>query len=278
SSIDSFYLESRELFDYRFGVPRAVTDVNGHTTRFDYDDYGRMTSARDARAEASRKNTIELVYSQRPGASPLPAWAKTLHRDELRDAAGAERDPIVTVTFADGLGRVIQTKKDLAKDFRDGTPSVVGMAVSGQVRFDVRGRVQLQGQPTFETLSAPSHLPDTSATTFSAAEPLRPVRTDYDVLGRVLAVTLADGSRTTTAHSAGELDGELWFATRVRDAENNERVVYRDVDDSIVAVLERNTFDGAPRTLVTRYAYNPVDELIQVRDAGGNVTSAAYDS
>jgi RHS repeat-associated protein len=279
SSVDSFYLESRELIDYRFGVSRAVTDVNGHTTLFDYDDYGRMTRVRDARAEAARKNTIELLYSQRPGApSPLPAWAKTLHRDELRTSAGQERDPIVTVTFADGLGRVIQTKKDLEKDFRDGRSSVVGMAVSGQVRFDPRGRVQLQGQPTFETLSAPSHLPDSSATTFSAAAPLRPVRTDHDVLGRVLAVTLADGTRTETAYSAGELDGQLWFTTRVRDAESNERIAYRDVDDSIMGVLEHNTFDGAPRTLITRYVYNPIDELIQVRDAAGNLTRATYDS
>jgi RHS repeat-associated protein len=279
SSIDSFGYESHEVPDYRFGAPRAVTDINGHTTSFELDDYGRMTSVRDARGAAARKNTIELVYSERGGGQGAsPAWAKTLHRDELRTAADQERDPIVTVTFVDGLGRVIQTKKDLEKDFRDGAPPVVGLSVSGQVRFDPRGRVQLQGQPTFETLSVASHLPGSSATAFSAAEPLRPVRTDYDVLNRVLRVTLADGTSMETAHSAGELDGARWFATRVRDAERNERVVYRDVDDSIRAVLERNTFDGRPRTLVTRYAYNPIDELVEVRDAAGNTTRAEYDS
>src|SRR5690606_24006009 len=161
------------------------------------------------------------------------------------------------VTFTDGLGRVIQTKKDLEKDFRDCNPPVVGMTVSGQVRFDARGRAQLSGQPTLQALSAPSHLPECTARTFSAAEPLRPVRTDY---------------------SDGVIDGDLQFATRVRDSEENERVAYRDVDDSIVAVLERNTFDGAPQTLVTRYAYNPANELVQVRDAAGNVTRAVYDS
>jgi RHS repeat-associated protein len=279
SSIDSFHYESHEVPDYRFGTTRAVTDLNGYTTRFEFDPYGRMTSVSDARGAAARKNTIELSYSERgDGSQTFPAWAKTLHRDELRTARGAERDPIVTITFIDGLDRVIQTKKDLEKDFRDGAPPVVGMSVSGQVRFDARGRLQLQGQPTFETLSAASHLPESSATVFTAGEPLRPVRTDYDVLDRVVRVTLADGSRAETAHSAGELDGAFWFATRVRDAENNERVIYRDVDGSIVAVLERNTFDGSPQGLVTRYGYNPVDELTLVRDAAGNTTTAQYDS
>ncbi|WP_437646304.1 hypothetical protein [Sorangium sp. So ce362] len=37
----------------------------------------------------------------------MPAWARTSHKDEEH-----ADDPIVTVTFADGLGRVIQTKKD----------------------------------------------------------------------------------------------------------------------------------------------------------------------
>jgi YD repeat-containing protein len=53
-TIDSFALASEEVIDYRFGAPSAVTDVNGHTTHFDYDDYGRTTSVSDSRARPAR--------------------------------------------------------------------------------------------------------------------------------------------------------------------------------------------------------------------------------
>ena len=50
-------------------------------------------------------------------------------------------DPIDTVTFIDGLGRVIQTKKDLDRDANGTGTATTGMSVSGQVLFDTRGRV-----------------------------------------------------------------------------------------------------------------------------------------
>jgi hypothetical protein len=72
--------------------------------------------------------TIGFEYALQPGqTAALPAWAKTSHKDVERPG-----DPIVTVTFADGLGRVLQTKKDHERD--TGTSTELGMTVSGAMR------------------------------------------------------------------------------------------------------------------------------------------------
>ena len=88
--------------------------------------------------------TIGMNYSIFPSSCPngpnlppsLPAYAITRHKDVQH--AG---DPITTVSFIDGLGRVIQTKKDLDRDPNGDGTVTTGMSVSGQVVFDTRGRV-----------------------------------------------------------------------------------------------------------------------------------------
>src|SRR5213075_2077365 len=87
--------------------------------------------------------TIAMSYGIVPASCPnapaagaaFPAYAVTRHKD-VQHAS----DPIDTVTFIDGLGRVIQTKKDLDRDAAGNGTIATGMSVSGQVLFDKRGR------------------------------------------------------------------------------------------------------------------------------------------
>ncbi|WP_437710856.1 hypothetical protein WMF45_37955 [Sorangium sp. So ce448] len=51
-------------------------------------------------------------------------WPESVHKDVEHPG-----DPIDTVTFVDGLDRVIQTKKDLEKDPGTGAAPTVGMSV-----------------------------------------------------------------------------------------------------------------------------------------------------
>lgn len=95
-----------------------------------------------------------MSYAIVPGSCPggpaagvaFPPYAVTRHKDVQH--AG---DPIDTVTFVDGLERVIQTKKDPDRDQNGSGTVVTGMSVSGQVLFDGRGRVKSQAQPGFST-------------------------------------------------------------------------------------------------------------------------------
>ena len=275
STRDSFDYVSSGTVNYQFGTPDMVTDTNGHITQFAYDEFGRSTSVWGPKDVNSQVPTIVFSYAL-PGMTARPAWAKTGHKDVFRNgesASAAEHDFIETVTFMDGLERVIQTKKDLEHD--NGTLLRVGMTVSGAQVFDEMGRVAQSGHPIFS---------EESATSYVSVPMVNPTTTKYDPLNRMKYLTTPhegiDPTVTTWTKYGFAMDKNdvLRKATTVTDPMNHQKVVLRDLNDSIVEVHERNTVDGESKLLVTSYEYNPVKELLAVTDAKGNTTRSAYDT
>ena len=76
----------------------------------------------------------------------------------------------------------------------------------------------------------------------------------YDASGRTIAVTLADGSTTTTAYVGNQ--------TTVTDAAGKWKTYTRDAIGNLIAVTEPNPSGGA--NFVTSYTYNAVNQLLQV--------------
>ncbi|MGK3969872.1 RHS repeat-associated core domain-containing protein [Sorangium sp. So ce118] len=290
---DSFGYRSNSVPNPLFGTVAQETDVNGHTMVHRYDDFGRLIGVwgpgdltgeeaipvgctpgkiwSEEDLDGEGEPAIGFEYALQPDQSAaLPAWARTSHKDEEHPG-----DPIVTVTFADGLGRVIQTKKDVERD--TGTGAEIGMTVSGAVAFDALGRVVEQGQPVF------SAEPDT---TFTAVEMLRRTRFEHDVLSRTRLVEVPDPKATMTGGYAQtrierdlvQFEGQLRFQETVIDANGKSRSSYRDVGGRIAAVEEWNTIAGVEQQIVTRYEHNPLGELVRVTDARNNATTAAYDT
>ncbi|WP_437786109.1 hypothetical protein [Sorangium sp. So ce1097] len=81
-----------------------------------------------------------------------------------------------------------------------------------------------------------------------------------------------------TAYGFGlDDEGVLRFRTTVPESDGGMTIQHRDVMDRVVGMTERaNPAHGAP--IVTRYRYNAVSELIEVRDAHDNVTTATFDT
>ncbi|WP_437678724.1 SpvB/TcaC N-terminal domain-containing protein [Sorangium sp. So ce131] len=269
---DSFGYVSRSTPDYRYGAVSSVKDINGHEMHYGYDTFGRLAEVFGPTDPiTAAEATISFDYALQPGVSPaVPAWARTRHKDVQHPG-----DPIDTVTFVDGLDRVIQTKKDLEKDQGPTADPILGMSVSGKLVFDERGRVAQRGQPAFDTGPATAFVdvPLTNPTVFA-----------YDVLSRVIELRSPDDEAeeavTTTVYDIEELDGVARFVATEIDPKDKVRKTYRDVDSAIVAVEERNRLHGSDTwtTLVTRYGYNAIDELVRVTDTRGNATTAEYDT
>jgi RHS repeat-associated protein len=269
--VDSFGYHSKATPNFKFGTNADTTDVNGQKESYVYDDFGRLSQVFGPNDQGGSTPTIAMTYS----ADAAPPFARTQHLDVQHSG-----DTIDTVTFIDGLGRVIQTKKDL--DYDDGTGTVqMGMSVSGLVTFDSRGRVASQGQPVFDTGPTTSFVtvPGKNSTKYS-----------YDTLGRTTKVVGPDGATTTTEYWLATLVGGLWLATYVKDPIGNasdgktnglgERQTFSDVNGRPIAVVEYNNYDTAtlPLLLVTQYSYNPMGELVKVIDAKSNETTATYDT
>jgi RHS repeat-associated protein len=289
STEDSFGYTSAAVPNHHFGTFTEITDSNGHKLVQLFDDFGRIWQVYGPNDIGSTQPTILFTYSQAlvPTADsfdqPVPAWARTAHKDIAR----TDDTEVVTVAFVDGLARTIQTKKDLELATPNG--SNIGMSVSGRVVFDERGRIAEQGQPDFRPGQGIG--PDTEF--IDDIDLINPTRFHYDVLARTRRVEAPDSkapggfAATTTDYDFGTFDGRTTFRTTLTDANGNAatdpanrhpRVTHRDIRDNIVAVEEINTIAGTDRTLVTRYAYNAVSELIGVTDAKDDVTNAAYDT
>ena len=268
---DSFGYVAKSRPNYLFGTIDQIIDINTQEEDYVYDEFGRLQAVYGPEDIGSSVPTISFAYSEGVGlVNAFPAMALTAHKDILHPG-----DPIATATFVDGLERVILTKKDLEKDTGSGT--TVGLAVSGAVTFDARGRIKERGQPGFDATNP--------ITTFVLTSMKNTTTYGYDVMDRTTSVQTPDGALTTTAYGFDTLDSTTRLSTIVKDANVNAgglpgtpHETLANVRGSVVGVVQSNHLASGFSTIVTRYTYDSLEELLSVTDTNGNVTSSQYDS
>jgi len=261
---DSFNYYSTAGHDLRFGAPTSESDINGNPVLTEYDDFGRISRVRGP-YEIERGLDYTIRFTYRPDA--VVPYATTANMDVFRNVA----DPIETVTFVDGLGQAIQTKKDGTLHRGVDAAAQDVMIVSGRTHLDPWGRVVARWYPTEEPKSTARNLAFTRPVDTSAP----PARITHDLLDRELQVVMPDDARTqkTYALAPALSGGGLWALTTTIDAENNRRDALRDARENIRAVVEH--LDG--RGITTRYEYDPLKQIRRVLDAAGNLTRSEYD-
>jgi RHS repeat-associated protein len=258
--VDSFGLSSTASHNYKYGKLVSTVDTNGNPTEYAYDQFGRTTAITGPYQAGSGQATLRFEYQ--PDA-PTP-WARTRHLDSYRNIA----DPIDTVLFTDGLKRVLQTKKDISLFTGTNTAPADVMSVSGRITYDAFGRATAQHYPVTEPLGSFATFNDTY-------DSIAPTRTEFDVLDRATRVTLPDNTATTMAYGFGaDRNGQVQFQTVVTDANGKQKISYRDVQELITSVQEFNQ----GKAIWTSYAYDPLKQIVEVRDDRGNLTQAFYDN
>lgn len=262
---NSFGYTSTATYNLKYGTVETTTDENNNQTTYSYDEFGRTQAVFGPYEQGGSTPTIQFEYH--PEAST--PWALTRHIDSFRSAT----DTIDTVLFVDGLKRVIQTKKD-ATVFAgpDSVPQDV-MIVSGRVTFDFVGRTVEQYYPVTEPLGTPG--------TFNATyDNIQPTRTAYDILDRTTKTTIPDATSQTTAYGFGpDRSGTTEFQTTVTDANGNQKKTFQDVRQLVTSVEQFHASSGGtPQPIWTSYSYDPLQQLVEVRDDKNNVTKVSYDS
>ena len=258
---NSFTYESVANFtedSLKYGKPESTTDLNGNTISYVYDRFGR-TERVTGPYEQDNTDAFTLKFSYDHNA--IVPWARTQHYD--KDAANQTKDSIDTILLADGLKRVLQTKKDAT--IRGGDK----MIVSGRVAFDHVGRIVRQYYPTSEIKAVNTGFtrePDDTA---------KPTVMRYDVLDRNLYTEIPDTTATSFEY---DIDTTLnRFRTLVIDAENNKKETYRDVRELVTRVIEFNPKGNQPQ-ITTNYVYDALKQITDVIDDKGNLTKVAYDN
>ncbi|MFE4618218.1 SpvB/TcaC N-terminal domain-containing protein [Streptomyces sp. NPDC056747] len=262
SVVDSFGYRSTTTHNLKYGLPERSTDQNDQPLSRSYDSVGRLDSVTGPYEAGSDRVTIDLEYH--PEAAVPYATTKNLDRD----AGGARADTIDTVTFGDGLKRVLQTKKDASVAASPGTAPQPVMTVSGRLTFDFLGRTTEKYYPVTEPKGAAN-------TTFNAAfDTVAPTKGSFDVLDRPVRTVRPDGTSTTNAYGFGsDRAGVTRFENTVTDADGRQRRIYTGVRDTTAAVKE---FSGST-AVWTSYAHDPLDRITAITDDKNNVTRAEYD-
>jgi YD repeat-containing protein len=144
------------------------------------------------------------------------------------------------------------------------------MTVSGRVIFDGMGRSVLQFYPVTEVLGR--------AGIFNTAfDNIPPTVITYDVLDRTLKTVLPDQTFTTVAYGFGaDRNGTTQFETVVTDANGMVKRSYKDVEEEITSVRETNK--GGSEVIWTSYDYDPLKQIVEVKDDHNNLTTVSYDN
>ncbi|SDU25743.1 SpvB/TcaC N-terminal domain-containing protein [Amycolatopsis keratiniphila] len=266
SIVDSFGLRSGTTHNLKYGQPERTTDQNGQQVLRGYDSVGRLDTVTGPYEIGSGKVTIDFDYH--PEAA-VP-YATTRHLD--RDAAGVREDTIDTVTFADGLKRVLQTKKDATVAERPGDEPEQVMTVSGRTKFDFAGRAVERYHPVTEPKAGDN-------STFNAAfDTVTPTRVSFDALDRPVKTVEPDEVTSTTTYGFGpDRAGATRFETTVTDGNGKQKRTYQDVRELTTAVKEFNPAGGQP-VIWTGYGHDPFGQLITVVDDKNNTTRSEYDT
>ena len=256
---NSFGYSSTATYDYRFNELLGSKDLNGNAITYVLDDLGRTIQITGPYEQASGA-PYTLRFAYHPEAQ-VP-WAQTLHYDPAHPGNDLE-----TVTFMDGLGRLLQTKKDGAL-FQGGRKTdLEKLIVSGRILFDGLGRQTAEYYPMVEDKG--------SDTVFNKGfDKIAPTRSTFDVLNRELSETLPDGSVTHTAYSFGsDRQQQLQFSTKTTDANGKVTEQFTNVRGLVMA--HRN-YTGKG-DVWTSFTYDAINELLSATDDLGATTTWKYD-
>jgi YD repeat-containing protein len=258
---NTYGYSSSAAYDVRFGVPLKKIDINGNEMTYAIDDRGRVTSVTGPYEKGGANKTIVFEYHDR---DVIP-WAVTRHYDPSNP-----KNTLNTAIFVDGLGRVLQTKKDVALYAGEGKPDTEMMTVSGRVSFDAFGRTTTAYYPV--TASAD----EASLGAFiDTHDDVNPTTTTYDVLNRALTVRLPDGALTNTEYGfAADREGKQQYSTKTTDANGKQTEQFADVRGKVTSVKNYTT----DKAVWTSFKYNAINEQTEAMDDLGHTTYSVYDN
>ena len=253
-----------------FGRPLRIADINGVETTFAYDGMGRKSGERHA--SGAGKDYALFTCADAPVSCP-PSGALVVEVKALGGAPAWE--------IQDILGRTI----------RKVTTGFDGKKVYTDSLYDNLSRPLKVSEPYFE------------------GDPVYWHSTEYDILGRTVKVTNANGDSETVSysgyttvktnakeHRVTELHNALGQLVQVTDNLNNTIDYRYDLQGNLVNTVQTASDSGASaQTSITydrmgrkvamddedkgqwQYTYNVLGQLVQQTDAKGQTVEFTYD-
>lgn len=278
---------SRAEYDVRLGVPIRIYSKGGDSISYTYDGWGRPRTIRAPQEwDTNNYPTIRYLYwddhssrallISRPnfrsftGVNVLnglltepecdrysgwPIWAQTLHRSQVDQNLN-----MTTILFADGHGRVAQTKKTAVINGN------LKKVVSGHIDYDDAGRPTKAYEP-FDTTE--SYCDYTKPQTEGMV-----TLTSYDILDRVVESKIQISSRdnivTRNTYGFSRVGGVCCFSTKTTDPEGRQSITMTDARGLTMSSID--ALQGE-----TRFEYDALGQLSRTYDPDNFKTEYGYD-
>jgi YD repeat-containing protein len=252
---DGFGYSSQTEYDLGFGLVKKAFDLNGNVMERRYDDFSRLTSVFGPHSASSPVITMEYFPTE---AKPR---AVTVNRSlPPVGYSGPVPPDITTVSFVDGMGKVIEVKKTAVVN------GVLGMTIANPAKYDNVGRTVASYHPFFVALVS---------TAFINPQVTPKSESFDDGVDRVIESVYPDGTNSTTAYNlATSPQGVLSFHTESVDPSGHLRESFTDGAGRTLAFQEHPINST---TFTTKYEYSPLSELTKILDDHLNATTMSYD-
>jgi RHS repeat-associated protein len=286
-------------YDEGFGTVLTSTDFNGNTTRYGYDEFGRLINTiRPGDTDDFPTAEYSYVLAVPYFGTNLINYVESRLLDKTNRNLGSKRESyLIARDFVDGLGRKLMSKSEAEAAEAGGPPRVV---VKGAVLFNARQKPATVLNPYFSTLAgslddqlAYEHIEDSdwsgqfglsnALVTLNLAAAHRSTTT-YNATLRELTATNPDGTSRRTVYKP--------LLTKSYD-ENDNDPASPDFDtpmvhhndglgrlirvDEITRLTDEGTPTNALKVWTTRYEYDLNDQLTKITDSQNNVKVMAYD-
>ena len=253
------YVSTSE-YDFRFGKPTKTTDINDNEMWYEYDCLGRMVAVTAPYEQGTAPYTIRMEYFPHnfrkldvwTNCSNPYSYACTYHYDRQHPG-----NPIRTTLITDGLGRMLQSKKDAEINGNEWS------LVTGKVKYDCFGRTIEQYHPFKE---------DTAlfATYNTYYVPGTRTSMEYDIMDRQTKVKLPTSDSTVMSYGVETWGGKTLLRTVTKDAKGNQvRVLTGTMGQQIMQI--------DPYGSETSFEYDCLGRLKKSTDPDGFETSYDYD-
>src|SRR5690554_739187 len=270
--IDAQGYQSETTYNH-FGLVTKQKDMNQVEIFNEYDAALRLTKVK---GPYNSQWTIKHEYKKNPVTGMY--YAVTKHN--IKDESGSPGEQILhTSSFADGLGRIIQTKKELDLAQECGAAATgYRFAVSGIQIYDEFGRVVESDLSQEQIDCNGTFLDELESYTSLTRDPLLKTTMIYDMQDRVLQSHVHGLSASTVyEYSFGADHNNVQrYYEQVILPEGNLSVTYKDAKGQVVLTKQIDQFNNI--TLPTTYTYNDIGELLEVTDADNHTTTYEYDT
>ncbi|WOI21621.1 SpvB/TcaC N-terminal domain-containing protein [Nonlabens ulvanivorans] len=273
---------SSTTYNYRYGLPLSMTDMNGNTMHTRYDDRGRVleviapedtwTLRMQYENESLPSNFSGQNYIIDASNSFVPPtsgnnsshWAVTRHR-----VPDAQDNQLLTVSIVDGLGSAIQLKKSHYTN--ESTNGLVWL-IDGKKKMDTYGRVIESYLPTIQTgypsAGQSNNIPSASFTYNNLANTTFPAAlSSYDVRDRVITSN-QPGEAQTATNSFG-IENNM-FTVETINEKGQTMKTFTDIRGRQRKIVQNNT-------IATEFFYDHLNQQTRVKNQQGYETKYWYD-